>query len=85
MATVVVNKKGKRVVLLNPAERAKRYASELKSGKKKSGKRLTAAEAGLRMGVLKERSTQAKIWKKKQVKKRAQANVKRNATRTKKK
>ena len=84
MATVEVNKKGKRVVLLNPAERAKRYAEELKKGKKKSGKRLTAAEAGLRMGVLKERSTQAKIWKKKQAKRRAQAKARSNATRAKK-
>ena len=84
MATVVVNRKGKKVVLLNPAERAKRYASELKSGKKKSGKRLTAAEAGLRMGVLKERATQAKIWKKKQAKRRAQAKARASATRAKK-
>ena len=84
MATVVVNRKGKKVVLLNPAERAKRYASELKSGKKKSGKRLTAAEAGLRMGVLKERATQAKIWKKKQAKRRAQAKTRASETRAKK-
>lgn len=63
MATVI--KKGdKQIVLLNPAERAKRYARELANGTKHDGTPLTEAEAGFRMGVLNERKTQAKIYNK---------------------
>ena len=62
MATIVESKNGKRVVLLNPAERSKRYARELKSGRKHDGTPLTEAQAGFRMGVLNERKTQAKIY-----------------------
>lgn len=62
MATVINTKNGKKVVLLNPAERSKRYARELKSGRKSDGMPLTEAEAGFRMGVLNERKTQAKIY-----------------------
>lgn len=62
MATVINTKNGKKVVLLNPAERSKKYARELKSGRKQDGTPLTGAEAGFRMGVLNERKTQAKIY-----------------------
>ena len=62
MATVITTKKGKKVVLLNPAERSKRYARELKNGRKQDGTPLTEAEAGFRKGVMNERKTQAKIF-----------------------
>lgn len=62
MATLIKTKSGKKVVLLNPAERSKRYARELSNGKKQNGSPLTATEAAFRMGVLNERKTQAKIY-----------------------
>ena len=62
MATLIETKKGKKVVLLNPAERSKRYSRELKKGIKSNGTPLTETEAAFRMGVLNERKTQAKIF-----------------------
>lgn len=62
MAKIITGKNGKKIVLLNPSERAKRYSRELANGKKHNGEKLTAAEAGFRMGVLDERKTQAKIF-----------------------
>lgn len=69
MATLIKTKNGKQVVLLNPAERSKRYARELKKGCKQDGTPLTDYERGLRAGVLNERSTQAKIYNKQHGKK----------------
>lgn len=68
MATLIETKKGKKVVLLNPAERSKRYSRELKKGKKVDGTPLTETEAAFRMGVLNERKMQAKIFKKNKAK-----------------
>lgn len=65
MATLIKTKNGKKVVLLNPAERGKRYSRELSNGKKVDGTPLTDTEAAFRMGVLNERKTQAKIYNKK--------------------
>ena len=62
MATIINTKNGKKVVLLNPAERSKRYARELSNGRKQDGTPLTETEAAFRMGVLNERKTQAKIF-----------------------
>ena len=62
MATLIKTKNGKKVVLLNPAERSKRYARELSNGRKQDGSPLTETEAAFRMGVLNERKTQAKIY-----------------------
>ena len=62
MAKIITGKNGKKIVLLNPSERAKRYSRELANGKKQNGEKLTAAKAGFRMGVLDERKTQAKIY-----------------------
>lgn len=62
MAKIITGKNGKKIVLLNPSERAKRYSRELANGKKQNGEKLTAAEAGFRMGVLDERKIQAKIY-----------------------
>ena len=65
MATLIKTKNGKKVVLLNPAERGKRYSRELSNGRKVDGTPLTDTEAAFRMGVLNERKTQAKIYNKK--------------------
>lgn len=65
MATLIETKNGKKVVLLNPAERSKRYSRELANGYKHDGTPLTETEAAFRMGVLYERKTQAKIFNKK--------------------
>lgn len=62
LATIINTKNGKKVVLLNPAERSKRYARELSNGRKQDGTPLTKTEAAFRMGVLNERKTQAKIF-----------------------
>lgn len=62
MATLIKTKSGRKVVLLNPAERSKRYARELSNGRKQDGSPLTESEAAFRMGVLNERKTQAKIY-----------------------
>jgi hypothetical protein len=62
MATLIQTKNGKKVVLLNPAERSKRYSRELKNGRKQDGTPLTDVQAGFRMGVLNERKAQAKIY-----------------------
>ena len=64
MATLIKTKNGKTVVLLNPAERGKRYSRELANGRKHDGTPLTETEAAFRMGVLNERKTQAKIYNK---------------------
>lgn len=69
MATLIKTKNGKQIVLLNPAERSKRYARELKKGCKQDGTPLDDYERGLRAGVLYERSTQAKIYNKQNGKK----------------
>ena len=62
MAKVITTRNGKKVVLLNPAERGKRYSRELANGRKHNGAPLTDTEAAFRMGVLNERKTQAKIY-----------------------
>lgn len=64
MSKIVTTKSGKKIVLLNPSERAKRYSRELSRGSKVDGTPLTEAEAGFRMGVLNERKLQAKIYNK---------------------
>ena len=67
MATLIKTKSGRKVVLLNPAERSKRYARELSNGRKQDGSPLTETEAAFRMGVLNERKTQAKIYNREHV------------------
>ena len=62
MATLINTKNGKKIVLLNPAERGKRYSRELSNGRKVDGTPMTDTEAAFRMGVLNERKTQAKIY-----------------------
>ena len=65
MATLINTKNGKKIVLLNPAERGKRYSRDWANGRKHDGTPLTETEAAFRMGVLNERKTQAKIYNKK--------------------
>ena len=76
MAIVVKSKKGKNVTLLNPAERAEKFALELETGKKqtnngewkkKNGQwvELTKTEAAFRSGYLQARKDNAKAYKSK--------------------
>lgn len=65
MATLITTRNGRKVVLLNPAERGKRYSRELANGRKYNGTPLSDTEAAFRMGVLNERKMQAKIYRKK--------------------
>lgn len=69
MATLLRTRNGKTVVLLNPAERSKRYSRELANGRKHNGIPLTSTEAAFRMGVLNERKMQSKIYNKQKGKK----------------
>lgn len=64
MATLIKTKNGKKIVLLNPAERSKRYSRELANRRKADGTPLTDTEAAFRIGVLNERKMQAKIYNK---------------------
>lgn len=57
-----ITKKG--IVLRNPAEKAKRFASQLKSGKVvETGKKLSGVERAYRVGYLNARSDNAKAFK----------------------
>lgn len=80
MATQVTTKDGKTITLENPAERAKRYANELHTGVGPNGQPLSPTQAALRMGVLKERQTQAKIYNKKHGRPNKQKNKKKVGT-----
>lgn len=74
MAVIVRNKKGKDVTLLNPAEKAGKFAYELKQGyrmtndgKYKADKNgtvlgLNASQASYRMGYLQARKDSAKCY-----------------------
>lgn len=77
MATQIIGKNGQVITLENPAERASRYAKELKEGKDIKGNKLTPTQAALRMGVLKERQTQARIYNKQHGKPNKPKNKKR--------
>lgn len=65
MATIINTKNGKKVVLLNPAERSKRYARELSNGRKQDGTPLTETEAAFRMGRSERTQNAAKIFNRK--------------------
>lgn len=79
MAVLVKTKKGKQILLLNPSEKSKKYAQELKHGakmtnsgelKEKNGEllELTPVQVGFRIGYLKSRSDSAKAFKSKRKK-----------------
>lgn len=73
----IIEKNGKRVIFANPSDKARKYASELKSKKKltysgevkkdKNGKKikLNKASASYRIGYLQARSDNAKAFKSK--------------------
>ena len=75
MAVVVKTRRGKKVTLLNPAEKGRKYAAELKSGvratndhvvkrdKKGNKMRLTKSQRIWRSGYLSARSDEAKAYK----------------------
>ena len=69
MAKTIVTKKGKFVTLLNPAEKAKKAANELKLGLRFTNDgavkstELTHSEAAYRMGYLNARRDNANAYK----------------------
>ena len=63
MATVIKTKNNKKVVLLNPAEKGKRYARQMKDGKvKETGKELKPTDYAFRAGYLAAQRDNAKAW-----------------------
>lgn len=69
MATVKVGKSGKKIVFLTPADKGKRYARQLKSGKSHSGAALTNTQKAYRSGYLDARQDSANAFKASQKKK----------------
>ena len=56
MAVVVNTKNGKKIILLNPAEKGKRYARQMKAGYvKETGEELDACAMAYRAGYLDSR------------------------------
>ena len=71
MATVIRTKNNKKIVLLNPAEKSKRYARQLKTGKvSETGKKLTVYQKEWRSGYISSRSDNAKAYKSNQKKRK---------------
>ena len=71
MAYVCKSKSGKKIVLRNPAEKGRRYARQLKSGKvTETGKKLTKNQKSWRAGYLTARSDSAKAFKSKRSRRR---------------
>ena len=66
MAKVINTKSGKKIILRNPAEKAKRYSRQLKSGQVfETGKKLTENDIAFRRGYLSARTDNAKAFKSK--------------------
>lgn len=64
MSRIYKTKNGKSIVLLNPAEKGKRYARQLKSGViQETGVVLTPTGKSFRIGYLTARSDNAKAYK----------------------
>ena len=65
-ATICKTKNGKKVVLMTPTGKFKRYGRELNSGvNSRTGKKLNDCAAGYRMGYRGALGEQAKIYNKK--------------------
>lgn len=63
MATVIKTKSNKKIVLLDPADKGKRYARQLKSGKvTETGQVLSNTDKAFRAGYLKARNDSAKAY-----------------------
>lgn len=64
MATVVKSKNGNPITLLNPSEKAGRFASQMKAGEvAETGKKLTGSDYAFRAGYLQARKDSAKAYK----------------------
>lgn len=63
MSTQIKTKTGKKIVLLNPAEKAKRYARQMKKGViTETGKKLSKNDLAFRAGYLTARADNAKAF-----------------------
>lgn len=63
MAKIFNGKNGKKIVLRNPSEKAKRYARQLKHGLvQETGKKLSNTDRAWRLGYLTSRSDNAKAY-----------------------
>ena len=63
MAKVVKTKTGKKIILLNPNEKAKRYARQLKVGKvRETGKKLSNSDRAFRVGYISAQHDNAKAY-----------------------
>ena len=69
MATVIKNG-GKKIVLLNPAEKGQRYARQLKKGVDHNGVVLSDTQASFRSGYLQARKDSAKCYNSQKKKKK---------------
>lgn len=64
MSTIVRTKRGKRIVLLNPSEKAKRYARQMRNGVvRETGKKLSPTDLAYRAGYLAARNDSAKAFR----------------------
>lgn len=82
MAVTIQSKNGKKITLLNPSEKGKKFAKELKTGfkrtnsgkykldKKKKGIKLTDTEKAFRSGYLSAQKDNAKCYNAKKKKKK---------------
>lgn len=62
----VINRGNSKIVLRTPAEKAQRYARQLRNGVvTETGKKLTDYDKGFRLGYLTARSDSARVWKSK--------------------
>ena len=65
MAKVIYGKNGGKFVLLNPNEKGKRYARQLRSGRDGRGKPLSKEDRSYRAGYLDARRDNLKLFKSK--------------------
>ena len=63
MAVVLRTKNNKKITLLNPAEKSKRYARQMKAGEvRETGKQLSNVDKAWRAGYLAARNDSAKCY-----------------------
>ena len=63
MSVRIKTKTGKKIVLLNPSEKAKRYARQMKHGKvTETGKQLSGIDLAWRAGYLQARKDSANAY-----------------------
>lgn len=83
MAVVIKSKSGKKIVLLNPAEKGKRYSRQIKSGKvNETGKKLKKTDIAFRLGYLQARQDNADCFKsKKKTRRKSTAKTRKSGVR----